>query len=73
VELNGPAPSGGALISLSSSDTAVASVPNTVTLSSGSTTATFVVNTSAVPQSTAVTFSASYQSATPTANLTVSP
>ena len=73
VELSGPAPRDGVLITLSSSNTMVASVPDTVTIPAGATTATFIVNTISVPESTSVTFSASYQGMTRMVNLTVSP
>jgi hypothetical protein len=44
-----------------------------VTVPAGATTATFSVNTTAVQQSTSITFTASYQGVTQTANLNVSP
>src|SRR5467141_1448548 len=48
VTLSGPAPSGGAVVSLSSDNKAVAAVPasGSVTVAAGATTATFPVNTS---------------------------
>ena len=70
VTLKGPAPSGGALVSLSSSD-AAATVPASVTVPEGATSATFTVNTSPVIRSTTVRISASYNGTTRTANLTV--
>jgi hypothetical protein len=76
VTLSGPAPSGGAVVSLSSNNPAVASVPQSgsVTVPAGATSATFAVTTSAVATSTTVTLSASYGSGTPqTASLTVIP
>jgi hypothetical protein len=73
VILNGPAPSGGAAITLSSSN-AAASVPaNGVTVPAGATSATFTLTTSAVATSTSVTISASYGGGTQTATLTVIP
>jgi len=74
VTLSGPAPSGGAVVSLSSNNPAVASVPSSasVTVPAGATTATFPVNTSAVATSTTVTISASY-GGTQTTSLTVTP
>src|SRR5260370_1754545 len=73
VTLNGPAPSGGALVSLSSSN-AAASVPaNGVTVPAGATSATFTVTTTPVATSTSVTISASYGGGTQTATLTVVP
>src|SRR5882762_3028764 len=71
VTLNAPAPSSGALVSLSSSNTAVATVPANVTVPAGATSATFTVTTLAVSASTSVTISASYAGVTKTASLTV--
>ena len=71
VTLGGPAPAGGAQIALSSSNTGVASVPSSVAIPAGTTSATFTVSTSAVAASTAVTISASYGGATRTTSLTV--
>jgi hypothetical protein len=73
VTLSGPAPSGGAQVALSSSDTSVATVPSSVTVAAGATSATFSVSTSAVTASTTVTISASYAGVTKTASLTVHP
>ena len=70
VTLNGPAPSGGAVISLSSSNTTVAQVPGSVTVAANATTATFMVTTSAVSANTSVTISGTYGN-TMTATLTV--
>jgi hypothetical protein len=73
VRLSGPAPVGGAQIMLSSSDPGTASVPSSVTVPAGATSATFTVNTSIVLSSTSVTISALYGGNTRTATLTVSP
>jgi hypothetical protein len=73
VTLSGPAPAGGAPVTLSSNNTAAARVPSSVTVSAGATSATFTVSTSAVATSTAVTVSASYAGMTKTASLTVTP
>jgi len=73
VTLSGPAPAGGAQVTLSSSNTAAANVPPNVTVAAGATTATFTVSTSAVVTSTAVTISAAYSGATRSASLTVTP
>jgi len=73
VTLSGPAPAGGAQVTLSSSNTAAARVPSGVTVSAGATSATFTVSTSAVATSTAVTISASYAGMAKTASLTVTP
>ena len=71
VTLNGPAPAGGARVLLSSSNTAAAQVPASVTVPAGATRATFTVTTSAVAASTQSTISASYGGGTQTATLTV--
>lgn len=74
VTLNGPAPSGGALITLSSSDSTVATLASsTVTIPQGATSATFTVNTSSVTTAANVVISATYAGNTVSANLTVTP
>ena len=73
VTLSGPAPAGGAQVTLSSSNTTVARVPSSVTVGAGATSATFTVTTSAVATSTTVTISAAYGGVTKTASLTVTP
>jgi hypothetical protein len=55
-----PAPAGGAVVSLSSSDPAVAAVPAAVTVAAGATNASFAVSTSAVAVSTTVTITMAY-------------
>ena len=72
VTLSGAAPAGGAVISLASSNTAAATVPSSVTISAGATSATFPVNTSVVGTATQLNISATYQSLAQAA-LTVSP
>jgi hypothetical protein len=54
-------------------NTAVATVPASVTVPAGSTSATFTVTTSAVAASTAVTITASYNGTSRPAGLTVTP
>jgi hypothetical protein len=71
VALNGPAPSGGVVVSLSENSSA-ASVPALVTVPAGSTSAAFTITTYPVVGSTAVTISANYGSIL-TAALTVNP
>src|SRR5882762_10213680 len=66
VTLSGPAPSGGAAVSLSSDNTAAATVPAIVTVAAGASSASFTVTTSSVTASTSVTISASYAGATKT-------
>jgi len=73
VNLNGPAPSDGAVVSLTSSDTSSATVPPNVTVVAGATFANFTINSTPVTASRAVTITASYGGASPTASLTVRP
>lgn len=73
VMLSGPAPSGGADISLTSSNTSAATVPASVTVPAGATSATFPVITNDVSSATTVTVSATYAGATQTASFTVTP
>src|SRR6266576_2936252 len=73
VTLSGPAPSGGAAVSLSSDNTTAATVPASVTVAAGASSATFTVSTSSVTASTSVNISASYAGVTKTASLTVQP
>jgi hypothetical protein len=65
------APTGGAVISLSSSNTDALSVPSTVTVTAGSTTATFTVTTFDVASNTNVTVTATYAGNTATAIVAV--
>ena len=71
--LSAAAPAGGIVVSLASSNPAVATVPASVTVAAGATSATFPAATSGVAASTAVTISASYNGVTKTAVLTVTP
>jgi len=73
VTLSGPAPTGGAIVALSSNNTTAARVPSSVTVAAGATSATFTVSTSAVTASTTVTISAAYGGTTRSASLTVTP
>src|SRR5207253_2282360 len=73
VTLSGPAPTGGAVVSLSSSNPSVAAVPASVTVPAGASSASFLATTSAVVASTAFTISAAYGGASRTASLTVTP
>ena len=72
VTLTGPAPSGGALVSLSSTNPA-ASVPTSVTVSANSSTANFTVNTTPVSATTSGNITATYSGVTKSATLTVKP
>jgi LmbE family N-acetylglucosaminyl deacetylase len=71
VTLNGPAPAGGAQIALASSNSGAASVPSSVTVPAGATSATFTVTTSVVVTTTNATISASYKGSSRSANLEV--
>jgi hypothetical protein len=71
VTLSGAAPTGGATVSLSSSNTTSAQVPAAVTISAGSTTATFKVTTSAVGSVTTLAITGTYNGGTQTATLRV--
>jgi hypothetical protein len=74
VQMDGPAPTGGLTLTLTSSNPAVAAVPATVNVSAGARNSTnFAITTTAVKSSTAVTISASYHGITQTATLTVKP
>ncbi len=72
VSLNGFAPTGGALVSVSSNSSPTAASPSAVMIPAGSSTATFTVATSAVNEATQVMLSASYNGVQ-TAVLTVMP
>ena len=71
VTLSGPALSGGATVTLTSSNTAAAQVPASVVVPSAASSATFTITTSAVTSSTSSVISASYNSSTQTTTLTV--
>jgi hypothetical protein len=71
VTLNGKAPAGGAVVALSSSNTAAATVPSSVSIAAGSNSASFNVASKTVHSITTVTISASYAGVTKTTNLTV--
>jgi hypothetical protein len=73
VNLLGVAFSGGVVIALSSANSAVASVPATVTVPAGATSATFPITTSTVSSTTPVVLTASWMGAAPTATLIVTP
>ena len=73
VTLTAAAPSGGALVTLSSSNTAVANVLASVTVPVGATSATFTVTTPPLSANTSVTLTASYTGVNRTATLTVTP
>ena len=72
VTLTAPAPAGGAVVSLTSSNTAAVTVPATMTVSAGSTSdTTSSVATSAVSSTTTSVISATYNGISRTATMTV--
>jgi FG-GAP-like repeat len=71
--LTSAAPSGGAVVTLSSSNTSAATVPASVTVPAGAFSATFTVSTASVTASTSLTISGTYGGATRSATLTVTP
>ncbi len=73
VTLASAAPDGGALVLTTSSNPAIARVPASVTVASGSRSATFLVDTSTVLASTTVTITASYAGTAMSSTLTVTP
>jgi len=58
--LDAPAPTGGAQVTLNSSDTTIATVPASVTVAKGQTTKTFTVTTKGVATTTSVIISGTY-------------
>ncbi len=73
VNLDGPAPAAGAVVSLASSDPAVV-VPATVSILPGATASpVFTITTASVTSSTTAVITATYNSVTKTANLVVTP
>jgi hypothetical protein len=73
VTLTSAAPFGGLVVSLSSSNTGAATVPSSVSVAQGATSATFAIPTSAVTTSTAATITASAGGVARTTTLTVTP
>lgn len=71
VGLSGPAPTGGALVTLASSNGAIAVVPPGVTVAAGATSASFTVTTNRVTATTSVAISGVCGGVTKTALLTV--
>jgi hypothetical protein len=69
VFLSGPAPTGGLVVSLSSANTSLVTVPATVTVPAGQTTAAFTANTQPVTQTTPVLIRASAAGRTVEANI----
>jgi hypothetical protein len=73
VTLSGPAPAGGAVVALSSSNSSLAAVPPSVTVPAGFTNATFTVNTRVVICPNSATITGSLSGVSQTANLVVMP
>jgi hypothetical protein len=73
VSLTSPAGSGGAFISLSSSNSTVASIPSSVTVSQGASSVTYSVTVGTVTASTPVILIATYSGVSKTAALSVNP
>ena len=73
VTLNGPAPTGGKVVSLSSNNTTVIPIAASVTVPAGQSTATFTVTPTAVASTTAVTLTATLGAVSKTAVVTVNP
>ena len=71
--LTAAAPTGGAVVTLSSNNTTAATVPASITIPAGSTSGTFTVTSNTVTASTSVTITGSYGGATRTGTLTVNP
>ena len=73
VPLNGTAPAGGAIITLSSTNPAVASMPATVTVPEGLASAGFTISTRDVTAATVVTLTATWKGQSVSTQLTVAP
>lgn len=73
ITLTSGAPSGGALVSLSSANPSVAAVPSSVTVAAGASSVTFNITTSAVTANTSVGITATYNGVSRTTTLTVTP
>lgn len=73
VTLNNPAPAGGKVVSLSSTNTGVATVPASVTVPEGAMTAPFVANTRSVSSATPVNISGALGGSTQIVTLNVTP
>jgi hypothetical protein len=73
VTLASAAPTGNAVVTLASSNTVFAVVPNSVVVPAGQTRATFTVNAAQVTAATAVSILATYQNVSRSATLTIDP
>ena len=72
ITLTGPAPAGGADVSLSSGNVGVATVPTTMNIPAGASSGTFTITTLPQSYSTSATISAAYHGLSKSAALTVS-
>lgn len=73
VTLSAPAGAGGVQVALSSSNPSVASVPSSVTVAQGATSATFTVTTYTVTATSVATITASYSGVEVATSLTINP
>ena len=73
VKLNAPAPTGGAVVNVSSSNTAGVFVPSTVTIPAGQTTANFSIQAAAVDAPLMIGVSATYNTVIRSATITLNP
>ncbi len=72
VTLSSPAPSGGVIVDLSANSTEV-TVPSSVTIAAGATSATFTATMGSVTSSQTVTITATYETQSVETNITVNP
>jgi outer membrane protein assembly factor BamB len=72
VTISNPAPTGGAVLCLST-DSAYTSIPPSVTIGGGATSTSFTVSTSVVPQQTVAHITAAYNRTSVTSSLTINP
>ena len=73
VVLNGVAPAGGAIVTLSSDNRDLAAVPGTVTVAAGADRASFSITTSAVQASASAVLTATYGGRSGSGTLTITP
>jgi hypothetical protein len=71
VTLSGPAPAGGAVITLQSSNTALASMPSSVTVPAGTTSTSFIVSTIPIETTTTINITATFNGVSRSAALTL--
>ena len=71
VSLTAPAPSGGATIALSSSEPQLASVPTTIVIGAGATSAIFAISTATTRKNAIATITSTYAGVTKTATLKI--